>query len=50
MTISWYPGHMHKARKQLTEAMRNTDVVVEVLDARVPQSSANPLLAELRER
>jgi len=39
---------MHKARKQLTEAMRNTDIVVEVLDARAPQSSANPLLAELR--
>lgn len=50
MTISWYPGHMHKARKQLTEAMRNTDVVVEVLDARVPQASANPLLAELRDQ
>ena len=39
---------MHKARKQLTAAMRNTDVVVEVLDARIPQASANPLLAELR--
>ena len=48
MTISWYPGHMHKARKQLAETMRNTDVVVEVLDARVPQASANPLLSELR--
>ena len=48
MTISWYPGHMHKARKQLAEAMRSTDVVVEVLDARVPVASANPLLAELR--
>jgi len=41
---------MHKARKQLAEAMRNTDVVVEVLDARAPLASANPLLAELRGR
>jgi ribosome biogenesis GTPase A len=48
MKISWYPGHMHKARKQLAEAMRNTDVVIEVLDARAPAASANPLLAELR--
>jgi ribosome biogenesis GTPase A len=48
MKISWYPGHMHKARKQLAEAMRNTDVVIEVLDARAPAASTNPLLAELR--
>ena len=48
MTISWYPGHMHKARKQLIEAMRSTDVVIEVLDARAPVASTNPLLTELR--
>jgi len=48
MQISWYPGHMHKARKQLKEVMRTTDIVIEVLDARAPEASTNPLLAELR--
>ncbi|MCB1670037.1 MAG: ribosome biogenesis GTPase YlqF [Gammaproteobacteria bacterium] len=48
MPISWYPGHMHKARKQLTASMRDTDLVIEVLDARAPRASSNPLLAELR--
>ena len=48
MQISWYPGHMNKARKQLTEVMRTTDIVIEVLDARAPKASTNPLLTELR--
>lgn len=48
MPISWYPGHMHKARKQLSATMRDTDLVIEILDARAPQASSNPLLAELR--
>ncbi len=48
MTINWYPGHMHKARKQIKEAMPNIDLVIEVLDARIPYSSRNPLVAELR--
>ncbi|MBF7054549.1 ribosome biogenesis GTPase YlqF [Halomonas sp. KAO] len=45
--LGWYPGHMHKARRQITEALPEVDVVVEVLDARLPYSSANPMLAEL---
>ncbi|WP_299230399.1 ribosome biogenesis GTPase YlqF [uncultured Halomonas sp.] len=45
--LGWYPGHMHKARRQITEALPEIDVVVEVLDARLPYSSANPMLAEL---
>lgn len=49
MTISWYPGHMHKASKELAKIMRKTDAVIEVLDARIPESSCNPLLATLRE-
>ena len=48
MTINWFPGHMNKARRELAETLRRTDVVIEVLDARLPQSSRNPMLAELR--
>src|SRR4051794_19613906 len=47
-TIQWYPGHMTKARREIAEAMRVHDVVVEVLDARMPGASENPVLAELR--
>ncbi|MEX0963054.1 MAG: ribosome biogenesis GTPase YlqF [Pseudohongiellaceae bacterium] len=50
MAISWYPGHMHKASKELAKIMRKTDAVIEVLDARIPESSCNPLLASLREQ
>ena len=48
MTIQWFPGHMNKARREIARAMRETDVVVEVLDARLPRASANPLLRDLR--
>ncbi|GJM13142.1 MAG: ribosome biogenesis GTPase A [Pseudohongiella sp.] len=50
MTISWYPGHMHKASKELAKIMHKTDAVIEVLDARIPESSCNPLLANIREQ
>ena len=49
MAISWYPGHMHKASKELAKIMHQTDAVIEVLDARIPESSCNPLLANIRE-
>ena len=49
MAISWYPGHMHKASKELTKIMRETQAVIEVLDARIPESSCNPLLASIRQ-
>ena len=49
MAISWYPGHMHKASKELVKIMQKTDAVIEVLDARMPESSCNPLLATIRE-
>lgn len=49
MSINWYPGHMHKARKKMQEAMPQIDVVIEVLDARIPYSSGNPLVEALRE-
>ena len=47
MAIQWYPGHMHKAKKAIIERIKNVDLVIEVLDARLPASSANPLLAKL---
>ncbi|HEX3551568.1 MAG TPA: ribosome biogenesis GTPase YlqF [Candidatus Elarobacter sp.] len=45
--INWYPGHMAVAMRQLGERLRIVDVVVEVLDARLPRSSANPALDRL---
>ncbi|GAA3629880.1 ribosome biogenesis GTPase YlqF [Lactobacillus hamsteri] len=45
--IQWYPGHMNKARNQLEDKMNLIDVIVEVLDARIPQSSRNPMIEEL---
>ena len=47
MSIQWFPGHMHLTRKLIGERIKDIDVVIEVLDARMPGSSANPLLAEL---
>lgn len=48
MLINWYPGHMHKAQKNIAEIMPRVDVVVEVLDARLPYSSTNPMIEKLR--
>ena len=48
MTIGWYPGHMTAARRKAAETMATTDVVIEVLDARLPGASTNPMIAELR--
>ncbi|MDA7416316.1 ribosome biogenesis GTPase YlqF [Xenophilus arseniciresistens] len=45
MTIQWFPGHMNATRKAIAERMKTTDVVIELLDARLPGSSANPALA-----
>lgn len=36
MTIRWYPGHMGKAQEKMAEAIRKIDVIIEVLDARLP--------------
>ena len=48
MTISWYPGHMHKARKELQKLMSSVHVTIEVLDARTPYASSNPVLTAIR--
>ncbi|OOE79339.1 ribosome biogenesis GTPase YlqF [Salinivibrio sp. PR6] len=46
--IQWFPGHMHKARKEIEEVIPKIDVLIEVLDARIPFSSENPLISTLR--
>jgi len=48
MSIQWYPGHMTSARKKAGETLAMADVVVEVLDARLPVASSNPMIHELR--
>jgi len=45
--IQWFPGHMHLTQKAISERVKAIDVVIELLDARLPGSSANPMLAEL---
>ena len=49
MTVQWYPGHMNKARRIIKESMSEVDLVIEVMDARIPFSSENPMVAELRQ-
>lgn len=48
MKIQWFPGHMHKAGKEIKEILPDIDLLIEILDARLPFSSANPLLSDLR--
>jgi ribosome biogenesis GTPase A len=48
MTVNWFPGHMDSARKEAAKAMAKIDVVIEILDARVPGASTNPLIERLR--
>ena len=44
MSIQWYPGHMHKATKEIARSLSSIDVIIEILDARAPHSSANPVI------
>jgi len=46
-TINWFPGHMNRARREISAAIRKVDVVIQLVDARLPQSSRNPMLLEL---
>ena len=50
MAIQWFPGHMHVTKKALLERIKDIDVVIELLDARLPGSSANPMLAQITGR
>ena len=47
-SIQWFPGHMNKARNEIKEIMPQMDLVIEVIDARIPYSSENPMVAALR--
>ncbi len=47
MNINWYPGHMAKTKRQIMEDVRLVDIVIELLDARIPISSQNPDIAEI---
>ncbi|MBQ6541524.1 MAG: ribosome biogenesis GTPase YlqF [Lachnospiraceae bacterium] len=47
MELQWYPGHMTKARREMTENVKKVDLVMEVLDARIPRSSRNPDIDEI---
>lgn len=49
MSIQWFPGHMTSARRKAAETMEFIDVVIEVVDARAPEASCNPMIRELRE-
>ena len=48
-TIQWFPGHMAKTRRMIAENLKNTDLVIEILDARIPLSSRNPEIGRLTE-
>lgn len=45
LSIQWYPGHMAKAAREVTESLKIVDVIIEVLDSRLPESSRNPMMA-----
>lgn len=47
LTIQWFPGHMAKARRQVTEKLKLIDIVIELVDARIPASSRNPMIDEI---
>lgn len=47
--IQWYPGHMYKAGKEIRKIMPKVDIVIEIVDARIPFSSQNPFLKQLRD-
>lgn len=49
MAIQWYPGHMHKASKEMAEVLSRVDVVIELIDARIPFSTSNPVIKALSE-
>lgn len=45
--INWYPGHMKKTRELIQENLKTVDIVIEVIDARIPISSRNPIIDEI---
>ena len=47
MPLQWFPGHMTKAVRQIKENLSRADIVIEVLDARIPMSSRNPMIDDI---
>lgn len=47
MSINWFPGHMHKATREMRKLLPDIDIVIEVLDARIPYSSQNPVIGQI---
>lgn len=47
MTIQWFPGHMAKARREVTEKLKLVDIIFELVDARIPLSSRNPMIEQI---
>ena len=47
MVIQWFPGHMAKARREVTEKLKLIDIVYELVDARIPMSSRNPMIEDI---
>ena len=47
MSIQWYPGHMHKATKEIARSLSSIDVIIEILDARAPHTSSNPVIDKI---
>jgi ribosome biogenesis GTPase A len=47
MSIQWFPGHMAKARRQIEERLKQVDIVIELLDARLPLASRNPMIDDI---
>ena len=47
MSIHWYPGHMHRATKEMFKVLPKVDAVIEILDARIPFSSSNPVISSI---
>lgn len=50
MTIQWFPGHMAKARREVTEKLKLIDIVYELVDARIPMSSRNPMIEDSKKQ
>lgn len=47
MTIQWFPGHMTRAKRQMQEAIKTVDMVIEIRDSRIPNASKNPMIDQL---
>ena len=50
MTVQWFPGHMARTRRKISEDLKLVDIVAEILDARIPKSSSNPVLRDIIQR